>query len=202
MFTNSVLIDAILPQIDNKTKAIARDVALVLGFAILTGICAKFKIEIGPIPITMQTFAVLVSGVLLGSKRGATSQITYLLGGLMGLPWFSRGGGLAYILSPTFGYILGFVFAAYSVGYLAEKGWDRNIKTAILVMFIGNIIIYIPGLLYLIKFVGLKSVLIIGFYPFILGDILKIALAGLLLPLAWKILNHQRISNRKGFVIR
>jgi len=139
MFTNSVLIDAILPRIDNKTKAIIRDIVLVLGFAILTGICAKFKIEIGPIPITMQTFAVLVSGVLLGSKRGATSQITYLLGGLMGLPWFSRGGGLAYILSPTFGYILGFVFAAYSVGYLAERGWDRNIRTAILAIFIGNI---------------------------------------------------------------
>ena len=188
MFTNSVLIDAILPQIDNKTQAIARDVALVLGFAILTGICAKFKIEIGPIPITMQTFAVLVSGVLLGSKRGAASQITYLLGGLVGLPWFSRGGGLIYILSPTFGYILGFVFAAYSVGYLAERGWDRNIRTAILAIFIGNIFIYIPGLLYLARFVGFSKVLALGLYPFILGDLIKIALTGLILPMGWKMI--------------
>ena len=190
MSTNLVLIDTILPQIDNKTKAIARDIALVLGFAILTGISAKFKIEIGPIPITMQTFAVLVSGVLLGSKRGAISQITYLLGGLAGLPWFSRGGGLFYILSPTFGYILGFVLAAYSVGYLAEKGWDRNIKTAISAIFIGNIILYIPGLLWLAKFVGFETVLAVGFYPFIFGDLLKIVAAGLILPIGWKALKN------------
>jgi len=188
MFTDSVLIDAILPRIDNKTKAIIRDIVLVLGFAILTGICAKFKIEIGPVPITMQTFAVLVSGVLLGSKRGAASQITYLLGGLVGLPWFSRGGGLIYILSPTFGYILGFVFAAYSVGYLAERGWDRNIRTAILAIFIGNIFIYIPGLLYLARFVGFSKVLALGLYPFILGDLIKIALTGLILPMGWKMI--------------
>lgn len=190
MFTNSVLIDTILPQIDNKTKAVIRDIALVLSFAILTGICAKFKIEIGPIPITMQTFAVLVSGVLLGSKRGASCQITYLLGGLAGLPWFSRGGGLIYVLSPTFGYMLGFVFAAYSVGYLAERGWDRNIRTAILAIFIGNIILYIPGLLWLAKFVGFGKVLAVGFYPFIPGDLLKILLAGLVLPMGWKFIKR------------
>lgn len=188
MFISSVLIDTIIPRIDNKTKAVIRNVVLVLSFAILTGICAKFKIEIGLIPITMQTFVVLVSGVLLGSKRGAASQITYLLGGLVGLPWFSRGGGLAYVLSPTFGYMLGFVFAAYSVGYLAERGWDRNIKTAVLAMFIGSIFIYIPGLLYLARFIGFEKVLLVGLYPFILGDLLKITLAGLLLPLAWRII--------------
>jgi len=186
MPTDSVLIDVILPRIDSKTKAIIRDIALVLGFAVLTAICSKLKIEIGPVPITMQTFAVLISGILLGSKKGATSQLTYLLGGLAGIPWFSRGGGLIYVLSPTFGYMLGFVLAAYFVGYLAERGWAKDIKTAILTMFIGSVIIYIPGLLYLAKFIGLKSILIIGFYPFIFGDILKIVLAGFLLPLILK----------------
>jgi biotin transporter BioY len=184
---NFTLIDAVIPKVDNKILAMTGDIVLILGFAILTGISAKLKIEIWPIPITMQTFTVLLSGALLDSKRGAMSQLTYLLMGLAGLPWFSRGGGIQYILSPTFGYILGFVFAAYLVGYLAERGWDRNIKTAILAMLIGNVLIYLPGLLWLIRFVEIKKVLTIGLYPFIFGDLLKILLAGAILPLGWKI---------------
>jgi len=150
------------------------------------------KIEIGPVPITMQTFIVLLTGALLGSKIGALSQITYLLMGLAGFPWFARGGGIQYILSPTFGYLLGFVWAAYLVGYLAEKGFDRNIKTAILAMLVGNIVLYIPGLLWLAKFVGWKNVLVVGFYPFVLGDIVKILLASSILPLGWKTIKHER----------
>ena len=110
---NLTLIDEIIPRIESKTLSLVKDIALVLSFAILTGISAKLKIEIGVVPITMQTFAVLLSGALLGKARGAASQITYLLMGLAGIPWFSRGGGIQYILSPTFGYIIGFVLAAY-----------------------------------------------------------------------------------------
>ncbi|MDI6592111.1 MAG: biotin transporter BioY [Patescibacteria group bacterium] len=183
-----VLIDAILPLPATRILAIARDIALVLSFALLTGFCAKLKIEIGAVPITMQTFAVLLSGALLGSKRGALSQLTYLLMGLAGIPWFSRGGGMAYILSPTFGYIIGFVFAAYLIGWLCERGFDRQVKTAILAMLLGNIILYIPGLLWLAKFVGFKKVLAVGLYPFIIGDLLKLLLAGSILPLAWKLI--------------
>jgi len=180
------VIDLIIPRIENKTLTILKDVLLVLSFAILTGISAKLKIEIGAVPITMQTFAVLLSGALLGSKRGALSQISYLFFGLFGISWFSRGGGISYLISPTFGYIIGFVFAAHLVGLLAEKGFDRNIKTAILAMFLGNLILYIPGLLWLAKFVGFSKVLTVGFYPFIFGDLLKIILAGSVLPLGWK----------------
>ncbi|MDI6883466.1 MAG: biotin transporter BioY, partial [Patescibacteria group bacterium] len=109
---NLTLIDIIIPRIENKTLALLKDIILVLSFAIVSGVCAKLKIEIGMVPITMQTFAVLLSGALLGSKRGALSQITYLLMGLAGVPWFARGGGIGYLLSPTFGYIVGFVLAA------------------------------------------------------------------------------------------
>ena len=189
---NLTLIDIILPKIENKTLAFVKDIVLVLSFSILTAICAKLKIEIGPVPITMQTFIVLLTGALLGSKIGALSQITYLLMGLAGFPWFARGGGIQYILSPTFGYLLGFVWAAYLVGYLAEKGFDRNIKTAILAMLVGNIVLYIPGLLWLAKFVGWKNVLVVGFYPFVLGDIVKILLASSILPLGWKTIKHER----------
>ena len=185
---NLPLIDVIIPKIENKTLALIKDIALVLSFAIFTGIAAKLKIEIGVVPITMQTLAVLLAGALLGSKRGALSQLTYLFLGLAGLPWFARGGGLAYLMSPTFGYIIGFVLAAYLVGYLAEKGLDRSLKTAILAMLFGNIILYIPGLLWLARFIGFKKILAVGFYPFIIGDLLKILLAGLILPIGWKIL--------------
>ena len=185
---NLTLIDEIIPRIESKTLSLVKDIALVLSFAILTGISAKLKIEIGVVPITMQTFAVLLSGALLGKARGAASQITYLLMGLAGIPWFSRGGGIQYILSPTFGYIIGFVLAAYLVGWFCERGWDRNLKTAILAMLIGDILIYIPGLFWMATFIGFGKVLSIGFYPFIIGDLLKILLAELVLPISWKLI--------------
>ncbi len=187
---NVTLIDTIIPKIENKTLALIKEITLILSFALVTGISSKLKVEIGVIPITMQSFIVLLAGALLGAKRGASVMITYLLMGLSGLPWFARGGGMAYLLSPTFGYIIGFVFTAYIVGYLAEKGHDRNIKTAILAMLIGNIIIYIPGLLWLASFIGYENVFAVGLYPFIIGDLLKIALAGFLLPVGWQLLGE------------
>jgi len=188
------LIDTILPKrIEDKTLVLVKDIVLVLSLAILTGISAKLKIEVGAVPITMQTFTVLLSGALLGKIRGAASQLTYLLMGLSGLPWFARGGGIAYLLSPTFGYIIGFVLAAFLVGWLCERGFDREVKTAILAMFIGNLLLYIPGLLWLVKFVGFKKVLAIGLYPFIPGDLLKILLTGLVLPMGWKLIKRSAI---------
>jgi len=182
------LIDAILPKVESKTLALVKDIILILIFTLLTAISAKLKIEIGTVPITGQTFAVLLSGALLGSKRGVLAQIFYLLGGLAGIPWFSRGGGISYLMSPTFGYIIGFVLAAFVVGFLCERGFDRKIDSAILAMFLGNVLIYFPGLLWLSKFVGFGKVLEIGLYPFIIGDIIKLFLAALILPLGWKLL--------------
>jgi biotin transporter BioY len=182
------LIDAILPKVESKTLALVKDIILILIFTLLTAISAKLKIEIGPVPITGQTFAVLLSGALLGFRRGALAQIFYLLGGLAGIPWFSRGGGISYLMSPTFGYIIGFVLAASVVGFLCERGFDRKIDSAILAMFLGNVLIYFPGLLWLSKFVGFGKVLEIGLYPFIIGDIIKLFLAALILPLGWKLL--------------
>jgi biotin transporter BioY len=184
---NLILIDVISPKIESEKLTLLKNIVLVLGFAVLTGISAKIKIEIGPVPITMQTLIVLLSGALLGSKRGVLSQIIYLFLGLAGIPWFSRGGGMTYIFSPTFGYIIGFILAAFFVGFLSEKGFDRKIEKAISAMLLSNILIYLPGLLWLTKFVGFERVLAVGFYPFIVGDLIKIFLAGLILPSAWKI---------------
>jgi len=192
MEKNLTLIEVIFPKIENKILILVRDLVLIFSFAILTGLCAKLKIEIGPVPITMQTFSVLLSGALLGAKRGALSQITYLSMGFAGIPWFSRGGGMAYLLSPTFGYLVGFVFASFFVGFLCQKGFDRKLGRAVLAMFFGNLLIYLPGLFWLARFVGLEKVLAVGFFPFVLGDVLKIILAGSILPLAWKILKVKK----------
>jgi len=188
MTKNLTLVDAILPKVENKSLVLLKDVLLVLSFILLTAISAKLKIEIGPVPITGQTLVVLLSGALLGAKRGALSQIFYLLGGLVGIPWFSRGGGIAYLMSPTFGYIVGFVLAAYIVGFLYERGFDRKIENAILAMLVGNLLIYLPGLFWLARFVGWEKVLAVGLYPFIVGDLIKLFLAGLILPLCWKLI--------------
>lgn len=152
---------------------LTREIVLIFIFTFLTGIGARFKIEIGPVPITMQTIPVLLSGAFLGSKRGALSQILYLFLGLSGIPLFSRGGGLSYIFSPTFGYIIGFVLCSYFVGFLFEKGFNENIWKISCAIMTGNLLIYVPGLLWLTKFVGIENILKFGFYPFIFGDFLK-----------------------------
>jgi len=185
------LVDFILPKIENKTFVLLRNIFLVLSFTLLTAISAQLKIEIGPVPITGQTFAVLLCGALLGAKRGFLSQFFYLLGGLAGIPWFACGGGISFLVSPSFGYIIGFVLAAFVVGFLCERGFDRRITTAILAMLVGNILIYVSGLLWLARFVGWGKVLAFGLYPFIIGDILKLLLAASILPLGWRLLKRK-----------
>ena len=192
----SIIMDRVFVLPKSKTFRIIKNIALVIGFSILTALFAKIKVEIGAIPITMQTFAVFLSGALLGSRKGALSQLTYLILGLSGIPFFARGGGALYILSPTFGYIIGFSLAAFLIGFLFEKGLCKNIKISIIAIFFGNILIYIPGLLYLAKFIGFEKVLTVGFYPFLLGDFLKILLASFILPIFFKI-NERLNLNKK-----
>ena len=110
---------------------------------------------------------------------------------MSGLRIFALGGGFSVLLGATGGYLLGFIAAAYVTGLLAERGWDRRIGTTILAMVFGNIVIYAFGLLWLCCLVGFsRTVLVMGLYPFIIGDLLKIVLAALLLPSGWKLLNR------------
>jgi biotin transport system substrate-specific component len=162
---------------------------LVLGGSVLIGLMAQVAIPLPftPVPITGQTFAVLLVGALLGSRRGALSAGLYLAEGALGLPVFAGGsGGLARLFGPTGGYLLGFVVAAGVVGWLCESGWDRRLPTAILAMLIGNGLIYLFGLPWLARFVGPERALAAGLWPFLAGDLIKIALAALALPLAWR----------------
>lgn len=158
----------------NKVNERLRELVLIFTFAFLTAIGSKIKIEIGIVPITFQTFFVFLSGMVLGSKKGALSQITYLSLGLLGFPFFARGGDFYYIFSPTFGYIIGFIFASYISGFLIRGKFDY-LKSFLILIF-ANLTIYLFGLTYLINFVSKEQVLKVGFYPFIVGDIFKILL--------------------------
>ena len=173
-----------------KQKALAYDAVLVIGGSLFIAMCAQFTLHVGPVPITGQTLGVLLTGVLLGSRRGSLSVLAYLLEGIAGLPVFAPGGplGLARLVGPTGGYLIGFVAATYVTGLLAERGWDRKVTTALMAMLISNITIYAFGLPWLAVFVGIENSLPLGFYPFVAGDLLKAILAAALLPTGWKLL--------------
>ena len=159
--------------------SLIKDIISILFFSILTGMSAGLKIEIGAVPITMQTLVVLLSGAYLGSKKGAISQLAYLTAGITGVPWFARGGGFAYIMSPTFGYLVGFIPASYIVGVLIKK--NKNILNIIKSFIVGNFFIYSFGILGLLRIFDLSKSLTVGLYPFILGDMLKMFLAIIIL---------------------
>jgi biotin transport system substrate-specific component len=187
------LIDAAIPR-----TGIVGDIVLILCFSMFTAAMAQLSIWIGPVPITGQTLAVLMTGAVLGSRRGALSMITYLALGAAGMPfWFASGipVGFARLIGPTGGYLFGFVFMAYIVGLLSERGWDRNIIKASVSMIAGSAVMYACGLFWLAGFVPEGKVLELGLYPFILGDALKIALAGLSLPAGWRLLKFFRQRN-------
>ena len=186
--TRVTFMDVAVPK-----SGILLDVALVLGFACITALCAQISFWLGLVPVTGQTFGVLLSGALLGSRRGALSQLSYLAIGATGIPyWFALGGpvGIARLLGPTGGYLIGFVAAAFVVGLLAERGWDRRVWTAIPAMFAGSIIMYVFGLAWLSNFVPRGTVLEAGLYPFIVGDLLKIIAAALTLPSCWLLIRR------------
>ena len=188
MLTNLTVADVLRPC--EKRRAAFYDIALIIGSSLLIGLCAQLAIPLWPVPVTGQTFAVLMVGALIGARRGCFAVLAYIIEGAAGLPVFAMGrGGFAVLRGFTAGYLVGFIAAAYIVGLLAQKGWDRRIGTTILAMVLGNIVIYTFGLLWLSSLPGINNVLREGLYPFIIGDLLKIALAAILLPSGWKLLN-------------
>lgn len=167
------------------------DIASIFCGSLFVALAAQVAIPLpfSPVPITGQTLAVLLIGALLGSRRGASCVLAYLAEGSLGLPVFAGGAaGLARLFGPTGGYLLGFVVAAYVTGLLAERGWDRRAGTALLAMLLGNGVIYAFGLPWLAVFVGMGRALPLGLYPFVAGDLVKLALAALLLPSGWRAL--------------
>jgi biotin transport system substrate-specific component len=175
---------------------LVRSIALVIGGAIFVGLTAQVAIPLWftPVPLTLQTFSVLLVGAVLGSKRGLASMGLYLLAGVAGVPWFAEqnsGWQLA-----TIGYVVGFVAAAGLVGFLAERRGDRTPLRAAGLMVLGNLVIYVfgvAGLLIMTPF-DLPTAIAKGVLPFLLGDAIKIAFAAALLPVTWKLVNSRRDS--------
>lgn len=173
--------------------------ALMVGFALLTALAAQIRFNVPgtPVPITGQTFAVLLSGAALGSRAGAGSQAIYWVLGAIGLPFYANAeGGWTTATGATGGYLIGFIVAAWVVGSLAERGQDRTVPSAIPAFLTGNAIIYIFGVTWLMASVPaidtVAGALAAGFTPFVIGDLIKVVAAGVLLPVAWNLVDRTR----------
>jgi biotin transporter BioY len=166
-----------------------RSISLVFAFSLLMALSAQIAIPVGPVPITGQTFVVLLTGALLGSRLGAAAMIVYLAEGAFGLPFFSQGrGGFAHLFGPTGGYLFAFPAAAFITGAFAEHGWDKRFHTAAAAMAIGSVLIMLSGWAWFslvtntAPLVAFQATVL----PFIPGDIVKILLAAAALPIGWK----------------
>ena len=178
------LADTAIPR-----AGVLQNAALVVFASLPTAAAAQLEIRLPwtPVPISGQTFAVLLSGVVLGSRRAFLAQMLYLLEGACGLPFFSGGAAGALVLAgPTGGYLVAFPFAALVTGALAERAWDRRPVTMFLAMLLGSTVIFAVGLAQLSRFVPADRLVASGLAPFVVGDVLKSALAALAFPFAWK----------------
>jgi len=169
-------------------------VLAVVGTALLT-LSAKIQVPFWPVPMTMQTFAVLLLGATYGWRLGGATVLLYLAEGALGLPVFAKGGGVASLAGPTGGYLFGFVAAAMFVGWLAERGWNRSVPATLFAMALGTAFIFVPGVAWLSVFLmqakgitlssGVSAALASGLTPFLAGEAAKIALATAVMPYAW-----------------
>lgn len=191
----------LLPKSADRNLVIARDAVLVIGFAVLTAVCAQFtfKLSFTPVPITGGTFAVLLAGATLGTGRGTLSMSLYwLVGMVMPFAWFQGGGhGWEAATGVTGGYLVGYIAAAALVGYLAERKQDRNFASSISAMLLGSVIIYVLGVAWLKYDLNVpwhtnaavpgKTAMAFGVTPFLIGDLIKLTLAAAVTPAAWKL---------------
>lgn len=189
------LMEAALAPLDS-----VRSFGLVIVFSLFIAAAAQFSIQVGPIPITGQSFAVLLTGALLGSRLGAAAVIAYLIEGAIGLPFFAPGGapGILRFLGPSAGYLVAFPAAAFITGAFAENGWDKKYHTAIAAMAIGSVIIFLGGWAWYAILTNTPPVTAfkIAVLPYLAGDVIKIALGAAVLPTGWALLRRKASGQR------
>ena len=174
--------------------AALQNLLLIAGASVATAAAAQIAIPVpwSPVPISGQTFAVLLCGAVLGARRAFAAQVLYLAEGAMGLPFFAGGaGGAAVLAGPTAGYLIAFPFAAALTGFLAERGWDRRFAGTMAAMLLGSVVIFAAGLAQLSRFMPANQLLAAGLMPFVPGDLIKSALAAIAFPAVWR-LAHRR----------
>ncbi len=200
MQTQSVSLMAAAWPAEGQARWI-RDAVLVLAGTALIAICAKTQVPMWPVPMTMQTWAVLLIGAAYGWRLGGITVFAYLLEGIAGLPVFAGPtAGIAYMAGPTAGYLVGFLLSAMLVGWLAERGWDRTIPRLVAALFLGSIVPFILGIAWLTHVLGLnpeiaspfQAALANGMVPFLPGMVLKLALAAAVLKAGWAVVKRLR----------
>jgi biotin transport system substrate-specific component len=178
-----------------RVPAWLRDITLILAASLLLAALAQIEIPLPftPVPITGQTFGVLLIGAALGSRRGPASILLYIAEAAAGLPFFAGGAsGLRVLTGATAGYLVGFVVATIAVGWLAERGLERNVRTSVLPFLAGTVIIYACGVAWLSVLLGsFTKAIALGIVPFIAGDAVKLIAASLTLPGAWKLVGDE-----------
>ena len=184
------------------TRSWVSDIALVVAGTALVAVLAQVAVPLWPVPVTGQTLAVLLVGASLGAVRGAVSLTLYALLGAIGLPIYSEASsGWSVLVGPTGGYIIGFIASAAIVGWAAERSWDRGWFKPIVTFIGGSLVVFALGLPWLAIALGqfglpndLQSVLEAGFYPFIIGGLIKAGIAAALLPALWAVADRSRRS--------
>lgn len=185
---NATLVSAFWPE--SRGDMLRLSAIVVLGTLLLTA-SAKIQVPFWPVPMTMQTFVVLFLGAALGSRLGALTVLLYLAEGAVGLPVFAgtpeKGLGLAYLAGPTGGYLIGFAAAAYVVGWLAERGWDRSVPWLFVAMLLGHLVIFGFGIAWLTQLIGFEKAWLAGVTPFYAATLFKTALGACVVPALWQI---------------
>ena len=190
MTSQSSLVAAVWPAADRLN--LVRQGLLVVAGSLLMTLAAKIEVPFWPVPMTLQTFATFVIGMAFGWRLAGATIMLYLGQGAAGLPVFASGGGIVYFTGPTAGYLVGFLAAAVLVGWLAERGWDRNVTQTLAALVLGELVILGLGGAWMSVLFGPAKAWAAGIAPFLLGDALKIALAALLVPACWKLLGKLR----------
>jgi biotin transport system substrate-specific component len=206
--TSDTLLSVLVSRGDSAATTRAIQIASVLFITALTAAAAQISVPLPftAVPLTLQPMVVLIGALALGSRLGAASQILYLAAGIAGLPVFAASAtlppGALRLLGPTGGYLMAYPVAAFVAGYLAERGFDRRYLTSVLAMFAGLAIIFTSGVLWLGLFartltgsapVGMQSALATGLYPFLLPDLIKLAVAAALVPALWRLIGRTNV---------
>ena len=196
MTHNSTLVEAILPQPGLATSL--KQILLVLAGIAVLALAAKIKVPMFPVPITMGTFAVLIIGAAYGPRLGLATMIGYMIIGLLGFDVFAGSSsdlnGLTYMMGSTGGYLVGYLVAILALGFAARRGWDRSVPQMAAALLVGNVLIYVPGLIWLGILYGFSAQIFTwGLTPFLVGDAVKLVMAALLVPAIWNIVGRYRV---------